>query len=157
VFLSALTGGLLAAPLTAEARQLCSPGFGRWTSRSPSALVHEKMKLMEAVDQAIRNLTPIFRRNPGEPVEAEVFNMLLARAKDLFPESKLIARCLKPLPRDFCASDMTNLFQALSGGMFLGMQDKAAAAAARANFLRTFPGASAAISNRQSEPATRPV
>jgi len=55
------------------------------------------------------------------------FMRLVARARELLPESKLIVKCLKPLPRDFSAVDTTNLFQTLSGGICLGMQDKAAA------------------------------
>lgn len=112
-FLGALASGLLAAPLTAEGRQRFAP----------SALALERVKLREAVDDAMRELTPIFRRNPAEPVKADGFNMLLARARQLFPESNLIVKCLKPLPYDFSAVDMTNMFPALSGGIALGMQD----------------------------------
>jgi hypothetical protein len=111
------------------------------------------MKLREAVDQAMHSLIPIFRRNPAEPVKANVFNALLARAKELFPESKLIVKCLKPLPHDYSAVDMTNLFPALSGGISLGMQDRAAAEAARANLRRMLPGAAAAISSGQGQRA----
>jgi len=76
-----------------------------------------KEELRDAVGRAMTELRPILEQSlairVSLPVAVEPFNTLLARAKELCPESAVVMR-LKPLEQ-VTAMDLNNLYAALQG------------------------------------------
>jgi hypothetical protein len=125
-----VTGGLFAEPRSAL-------GFLGDTTRvqSAAALLAARKGLESAVGRAQRALEPlvkraeagaslgVLRRFPSaSPAQIETFNLLLAQAKELFPEPGAFPAGLRPLEGGFCS--VVSLYQigiTLEGYIYLAM------------------------------------
>ena len=95
-------------------------------------MAEARHELKEAIEQAITNLKTLADRHPESPAKADVFNMLLARVKETFPDSDVL-NGLNPVDGGTTAADLVFRLSVMAGAIKSEFAVKAAAAVAKYN------------------------
>lgn len=89
-------------------------------------------ELKEAVEHAIEHLKAVADRHPDAGAKADVFNMLLARVKQTFPDSEIV-KDLEPVDGGTTAADLVFRLSVMAGAIKSDFAVEKAAAVAKYN------------------------